>query len=365
MVRIVKGELGCPGGNTDERVEETCESEASDSEPRGDADRRVLRSRYLALKSLISDERDDMTRVDSDKFQSIINEVDKLQNLVQKPREQVADAEALLDITDALLASVKAHNSEGINSADFVTCLLRDFGKQSRPSGITEDVRGTIFWKDIGLSVSHVFRRCPGCCTMIGPMNTELKQRKTCVRRKRVRPTESAHPDGFDDAVAEERTETDTNMSIMFNILKKNRSVKLENLVLNRNSFAQTVENLFALSFLVKDGRAEITVNEKGCHFVSPRNAPSASAVKSRDAAYRHFVFRLDFNDWKLMTHSVGVGEELMLHRNQDNMSSNPEVDPLSGVSQAAVSTTPIWKLCRNRGLVLQEHSVVEGSPTI
>lgn len=67
----------------------------------------------------------------------------------------------------------------------------------------------------------------------------------------------------------------------------------------------------------------------------------------------------------QLMTHSVGVGEELMLHRNQDNMSSNPEVDPLSGVSQAAVSTTPIWKLCRNRGLVLQEHSVVEGSPTI
>lgn len=54
MVRIVKGELGCPGGNTDERVEEACESEASDSEPRGDADRRVLRSRYLALKSLIS-----------------------------------------------------------------------------------------------------------------------------------------------------------------------------------------------------------------------------------------------------------------------------------------------------------------------
>lgn len=51
----MKRELGsCNGTSTPcERVEEACEAGSSDSGPRGVADRRVLRSRYLAVKSRI------------------------------------------------------------------------------------------------------------------------------------------------------------------------------------------------------------------------------------------------------------------------------------------------------------------------
>lgn len=66
----------------------------------------------------------------------------------------------------------------------------------------------------------------------------------------------------------DERNDTDKNMAVMFTLLRHRKRVKLEHLILNRQSFAQTVENLFALSFLVKDGRAEIDVVDNGDHFV-------------------------------------------------------------------------------------------------
>ncbi|CAK7342358.1 unnamed protein product [Dovyalis caffra] len=336
-------------------------AETSDMDSQEATERRLLRSRYSDVKKIIIDEREDVGRVDSDKFNTIINQVEDLHKLVQKPREQVADAEALLDITNSLVASVKAHGN-GITPSDFINCLLREFGRQDGPSTSAEGSKNSVAWKDIGVVVSHIFSSCPGCHTMVGPMDAELKQWKAVVGRRRTRPTGSARPEEVNGSGANERTDTDKNMATMFSILKNKRSVKLENLVLNRKSFSQTVENLFALSFLVKDGRAEIKVNENGWHLVSPRNAPDAGKVVSREVAYRHFVFRFDFKDWKLMIPTVEVGKELMPNRDQINMPTDSQSDPVAVESQGAGPTTPIRKFSRNRGLVLQEETVVEDS---
>jgi len=81
---------------------------------------------------------------------------------VQKPREQIADAEALLDIASTLVTSVRSQSSEGITPSDFITALLKKFGQR----GNSEDEAALLRWVDLGLSVSHAFRPVPGCSTM-------------------------------------------------------------------------------------------------------------------------------------------------------------------------------------------------------
>lgn len=62
------------------------------------------------------------------------------------------------------------------------------------------------------------------------------------------------------------------------------------------------------------------------------------------------------------MLDSVAAGEELMPHRLEVYEASNAEPHLEFDGSQAAPST-PIRKLCRNRGLVIQEQTVIEDSP--
>lgn len=52
---------------------------------------------------------------------------------VQRPLEQLADGEALLDLADVLVSSTKAENRDGPTPAEFVTAVLRNFSAKATP----------------------------------------------------------------------------------------------------------------------------------------------------------------------------------------------------------------------------------------
>ncbi|PVH37174.1 hypothetical protein PAHAL_6G261500 [Panicum hallii] len=246
------------------------------------------------------------------KFYAAMDTIEKLHEEVQKPLEQLVDGEALLELADVLVSSTKAENRDEPTPSEFVTALLRKFGVTATP---LDDSNEPFSWSSLGGAASTLFMTATGCQTMHGPMGLAIKERRHVFRRESgcldSRPAEP-------DALApdqDERNDTDKNMAVMFDLLVHHKSVKLEHLILNRQSFAQTVENIFALSFLVKDGRAEINVVDSGDHFVAPRNAPAAGLIASRKVTNSQFVFRFDTEDWQIMQRVVKPGEEVMPRR--------------------------------------------------
>ncbi|XP_027769826.1 non-structural maintenance of chromosomes element 4 homolog A-like [Solanum pennellii] len=322
--------------------------------------------------------KDDIGSVNSQKFNKIMKEIESSHNEVKNPREQIADAETLFDLAKTLVSSVRSHSTDGITLNMFISSLLGVFGTRSPKRHSRGE--NTLSWKKIGRSVSPFFSNgIRGFHTMIGPMDREVKQRKY-TRKPRSKLYLRAQPKEL-DVNAEEITDTDKNISTMFQILRKKKRVKLEKIVLNRTSFAQSIENLFALSFLVKDGRVVIDVDENGAHFLTPRNGPAANLVKSGEVKYSHFVFRLDFADWELMKEAVAEGEELMPNREiaaspvfaaankpDKDISMNPvyteayKLVPVDG-SRLRLRVTRVKTLSTNHGEVIREGSDVDTSP--
>ncbi|CAL5005368.1 unnamed protein product [Urochloa decumbens] len=226
---------------------------------------------------------------------------------VQRPLEQLADSEALLDLADALVSYTKAENRDGPTPSEFVAALLRRFGVTPTP---LHDANEPFSWSSLGSAVSPLFMTATGCQTMNGPMGLTVKERRHVARRQSgCLDSKPAEPDELAPD-QDKSNDTDKNIAVMFNVLRNHRRAKLEHLILNRQSFAQTVENIFALSFLVKDGRAEISVDG------TPRNAPAATLVESGEVITSQFVFRFDIKDWQIMQRMVKPGEELLPHRN-------------------------------------------------
>ena len=74
-------------------------------------------------------------------------------------------------------------------------------------------------------------------------------------------------------------------------------------------------------------------------------------------------AFLFVFHKSQLMTNYVEVGQELMPNRDQVDVSTNSNSDIYNVQSEVTDPTTPIRKLSRNHGLILQEQSMVEDSP--
>jgi len=146
--------------------------------------------------------------------------------------------------------------------------------------------------------------------------------RKVIQRQRRRDPIGAAtRPDEVEDLEDDDKQETDRNMEEMWKTLGRQPEsiARLVDLVLNHKSYAQSLENLFTLSFLVRDARVELKeCEERGILVVKKEMKKGGGGSKdnaTQEAQRVQFVMRMDMDTWEEWCKHTEAGECLMTHR--------------------------------------------------
>ncbi|KAL7931099.1 Nse4 C-terminal domain-containing protein [Trichoderma chlorosporum] len=100
--------------------------------------------------------------------------------------------------------------------------------------------------------------------------------------------------------------------------LRSTGGIDLMRFVVNPKSFGQTIENLFYVSFLIRDGRVEIDFDEHGLPALAPvdREADETGAI--RPATSKHqAILSMDMETWQDIIDTMGIKEPMIEHRRE------------------------------------------------
>lgn len=115
----------------------------------------------------------------------------------------------------------------------------------------------------------------------------------------------------------EERQDTDRHIEALWRAVNHNdrdgRPVYIVPLVLCHDSFSQTIENMFALSFLVRDGRVRFAKTPAGLQVI-----PVSRQQRGEGTAHlerRQAIMTVSVSDWKNMKKTVPASACLLPNR--------------------------------------------------
>eukprot|EP01024_Parvocaulis_polyphysoides_P017783 TRINITY_DN17848_c1_g2_i2.p1 TRINITY_DN17848_c1_g2~~TRINITY_DN17848_c1_g2_i2.p1 ORF type:complete len:530 (-),score=72.60 TRINITY_DN17848_c1_g2_i2:158-1690(-) len=268
--------------------------------------RRKLRTQIRHFRELVKDAEDNE---DGSMVPIFLEKANELIDEVHQPKEMAMESLLFHQVSNISLQEARRKLAGKRRSLPaFSELLMQEF---------FSDNRGFDF-KKLGKSKAGMFRDAPIIQTMIGPMQQQPKARNSQKGKKRVyQETQVEKPRTRLDGCGEEdnKQETDKILEEMHKQLKKHPDVPLLLLILNRDSYAQTVENLFTLAFLVRDSKVDLRMDkEHGC-LVNLAHKSKGGSAAGQSSHLLQCVLKVDYDDWEYMKEVAADQELIMPHR--------------------------------------------------
>lgn len=221
-----------------------------------------------------------------------------------------------------------------------------------------EDQGDTMNWEYLGRNACFLYNSRPCLSSfLLGPLSVQKKVRQQTQRKARearsqntqaTRPTElgaedlenqesasltvvcteiarlllNAQEKGSENAekefseLVDGATEEEAAEILRHNNMADNGCVPLFNFCVNPRSFGQTVENMFYVSFLIKEGKVGLDFDGKGLPTLGI--AAARSVAERQESQRNQAVFTLDFDTWEDITESFGIERCIIPHRKDE-----------------------------------------------
>ena len=116
----------------------------------------------------------------------------------------------------------------------------------------------------------------------------------------------------------EDMTEDEALEMMLSHGISDDGCVPLFDFCVNPASFGQTVENLFYISFLIKEGSVGLNFDGRGLPTLGLAGKEPANEQQAKGSSRNQAVFALDFETWEAIIGSHGIKKSLIPHREEE-----------------------------------------------
>ncbi|XP_032502451.1 EP300-interacting inhibitor of differentiation 3 isoform X2 [Phocoena sinus] len=278
---------------------------------------RSIRKQYRQLIFNVQQNRDDIVNTASESLTEALEEANVLFDAVSRTREAALDAQFLVLASDLGKEKAKQLNSDMslFNQVAFCDFLLifvglnwmEDDGHDALSDCDDNIVRS--FWETVQKEATSWMLQAETLHFIFGSFKSEPSARKRRLEhRKRVHRMEESNQEATEKEV--ERI-----LGLLQTYFQKypDTPVSYFEFVIDPNSFSRTVENIFYVSFIIRDGFARIRLDHDRLPILEPININHVGEGNDSSSHCRkQGVISLSLQDWKNIVATFEISEAMI-----------------------------------------------------